>query len=462
VESYTLITEKNSINIAPDANVNGAVITVNDSVVGTGMTSYPIPLTTGENTISIVITAKDGSTTKTYTIIITKNPGTSANLDSLTLSIDSMLTTFLPGNTTYALTALMWQDTLNLVPTTVDTNATITINGDTVKSDNVSKNIILNSGANVITIVVTAEDLTTTQTYTLNITKDYDLTGTWNLTQTFEFGPFTGTNRTDLVIFKQSTQDQEFDLIFGLSETYQLQSHLERSVKGSNVKFTIANNLGDKYTYLGSFSANGDTVTGFMDYIGDENSTFNMVRVSDSLAIPTIQIPEGSGFVIDSAVAEWDAISPIITDEVGDTLFNGGAGADIEYLKLATVSGEDSLRFLIKTAGNLDTTVKYEIHFYEYSTTTDTLTGEYKVLVINWIPSTWQVRSFGNGIVLLNNANPLDGNFLEGAYRFGDFFGGNFFLTNPFIMNVITAHTDSSDATRNYHDETVFKALGHF
>src|SRR5690606_34014361 len=50
-------------------------------------------------------------------------------------------------------------------------NATITVNGTAVTSGNASGAIALNVGSNTITTVVTAQDGTTTKTYTVTVNR---------------------------------------------------------------------------------------------------------------------------------------------------------------------------------------------------------------------------------------------------------------------------------------------------
>jgi hypothetical protein len=61
-----------SIFITPTANQANATITVNGTAVMSGVVSQAIPLLVGANTITIKVTAQDGSTTNPYTIIVTR------------------------------------------------------------------------------------------------------------------------------------------------------------------------------------------------------------------------------------------------------------------------------------------------------------------------------------------------------------------------------------------------------
>ncbi|MEI6553062.1 MAG: cadherin-like beta sandwich domain-containing protein [bacterium] len=61
-----------SLTITPTAHQANATITVNGTPVINGQVSGAITLNIGSNTVSTVVTAQDGVTTDTYTIIVTR------------------------------------------------------------------------------------------------------------------------------------------------------------------------------------------------------------------------------------------------------------------------------------------------------------------------------------------------------------------------------------------------------
>ncbi|MBT8144484.1 MAG: cadherin-like beta sandwich domain-containing protein, partial [Gammaproteobacteria bacterium] len=76
-------TSTTSTTVTPTAEAAGSTITVNGSSVASGATSAPVTLAEGPNTITVVVTAQDGTTTRTYTIDITRNSApTAIALDS--------------------------------------------------------------------------------------------------------------------------------------------------------------------------------------------------------------------------------------------------------------------------------------------------------------------------------------------------------------------------------------------
>jgi len=146
-----------------------ATLKINGVTTAPGTASAPITLTTGTNTINIVSTAQDGVTTKTYTITATKPE--SANLSALKLSSGILSPTFATATTNYTSSVTNATTSITVTPTTADATATVTINGTSVTSGTASSAIPLTVGANKITTIVTAQNGTTTQTYTVTVTR---------------------------------------------------------------------------------------------------------------------------------------------------------------------------------------------------------------------------------------------------------------------------------------------------
>jgi uncharacterized lipoprotein YajG len=146
-------------------------VTVNGTSVASGSASPPINLNVGANTITVVVTAPDGSTTKTYTVTVTRAASSVATLSNLTLSNGTLSPAFASGTTGYSASVPLATTSVTVTPTTTDANATVTVNGTSVASGAASPPINLNVGANTITVVVTAQDGSTTKTYTVTVTR---------------------------------------------------------------------------------------------------------------------------------------------------------------------------------------------------------------------------------------------------------------------------------------------------
>jgi len=142
---------------------------VNGLVVSSGTASPPVPLTVGPNTITIVVTAQDGTTKNTYTLVVTRAASSDALLADLTVSEGILTPSFHPATMLYADTVLNPVASMTVTPTTDDNQATVTVDGQAAASGSPSAAIPLFSGSNTITVVVTAQDGVTATTYTVSV-----------------------------------------------------------------------------------------------------------------------------------------------------------------------------------------------------------------------------------------------------------------------------------------------------
>ncbi|WP_083453989.1 cadherin-like beta sandwich domain-containing protein [Syntrophomonas palmitatica] len=160
-----------SINITPTTQNSNAIVKINGNAAVNGAPYGPINLVVGPNTLTILITAQDTITTKTYTVTVTRLPSSNAGLSGLSLSSGILSPGFNAGTTTY--TASVDNDIANvsITPTLDDSNASVKVNESIVTSGTASNPIYLNVGDNIITVLITAQDMTTTKTYTLTVTR---------------------------------------------------------------------------------------------------------------------------------------------------------------------------------------------------------------------------------------------------------------------------------------------------
>ncbi|MBF0430230.1 MAG: cadherin-like beta sandwich domain-containing protein [Fibrobacteria bacterium] len=169
-ELYTVTVSSSisRITFTPTALDSTATITVGSQTVSSGTSSDSINLITGNNTVNIVVTAENGVTKKTYTITV-RRLSNSATLNALTSSGGTLSPNFNSINTSYVFAVSNSTSNVTFTPTATDSNATITVNGDTVISGNESNPVNLIVGNNPIPVVVTAEDGITIRTYTVTI-----------------------------------------------------------------------------------------------------------------------------------------------------------------------------------------------------------------------------------------------------------------------------------------------------
>lgn len=170
--SYALTTSAASTTITATVNQVNATITVNGAVLASGSASTAIVLAPGDTVITIIVTAQDGSTTQTYTVTLTQH-ATDATLSSLSLSAGAISPEFTSAITAYSVNTTALKTTVTSVAN--QANATIQVNGTVVASGSASADIELVLGDTVITIVITAQDGSTSQTYIVTLSKDVTL-----------------------------------------------------------------------------------------------------------------------------------------------------------------------------------------------------------------------------------------------------------------------------------------------
>ena len=168
-ESYTasVTYSVSQTTVTPAVNDSGASYVI--KLDGVNDSDGTISLVAGSNVITIEVKAEDGDTTKTYRVTVTRAAAsTDARLSGLTLS-DVDFGTFSSGTESYTASVTDTVPLTTVTPTLNDSEANFVIKLDgVIDSDGA---IPLGLGQNVITIEVTAEDDTTTKTYTVTVTR---------------------------------------------------------------------------------------------------------------------------------------------------------------------------------------------------------------------------------------------------------------------------------------------------
>ena len=159
-----------SVTVTPTTTYSTASVTVNGVPVVSGTASASIPLSVGQNNISILVTAVNGLN-QTYTVTVTRAASANANLARLLISKGTLSPTFAANTTSYTVSVANTVSTITVTPTTSDPTATVTVNGTAVTSGTASSPITLSVGSNSIATVVTAQNGFTTNTYTITVTR---------------------------------------------------------------------------------------------------------------------------------------------------------------------------------------------------------------------------------------------------------------------------------------------------
>ncbi|WP_190237050.1 cadherin-like beta sandwich domain-containing protein [Allorhizobium terrae] len=160
-----------TVTVTPTVAESNATVKINGTAVASGSASTPISLSVGANPITVVVTAQDGTTTKSYTVSVTRASSTDATLSNLTLSSGTLSPGFAPGTLSYIASVTNATTSLTVTPTVTDSTATVKVNGTAVTSGSASGSISLSVGANPITVRVTAQDGTTIKDYTITVTR---------------------------------------------------------------------------------------------------------------------------------------------------------------------------------------------------------------------------------------------------------------------------------------------------
>ena len=136
-----------------------------------------------KNTVKVQVTAEDGNTTETYTLLVGRaSASTDATLSALALknaaddSAVDLNETFAPATTTYTADVAYTVTSITIEPTTSDSNATVaylrTLGGPLADADVNKPGFqvdlpVTGLAKNTVKVQVTAEDGNTTETYTL-------------------------------------------------------------------------------------------------------------------------------------------------------------------------------------------------------------------------------------------------------------------------------------------------------
>lgn len=174
-QSYTLSVPYavESILFTPTTADSLATVQVNGVSTTSGTASSLINLAEGDNVIPIVVTAQNNST-KTYNVTVTRAPAlNSATLSQLVPSAGTLSPVFNFATTAYMLTVPLETSSFTLTPTLSASGASLTIDGQPATSGAASQELVLNSSSVTVSIVVTAEDTTTTKTYTVTVQRNF-------------------------------------------------------------------------------------------------------------------------------------------------------------------------------------------------------------------------------------------------------------------------------------------------
>lgn len=156
-----------SVTLTPTPDDEKASVTIN----GEATTAKTINLNVGSNLVTIVVTAEDGTSKKTYLVTFDRAaPSADADLIHLAISQGTLSPVFNRGTLSYAANVGYTVTNADVTATVSDAASTLTIEGAAAASG-MPLNVPLAVGANTIDVVVAAQDGTTRATYTVEITR---------------------------------------------------------------------------------------------------------------------------------------------------------------------------------------------------------------------------------------------------------------------------------------------------
>jgi gliding motility-associated-like protein len=156
-----------SVSVVATLSNAWATVKVNGKTVSSGGYSETIFISVGANTITVTVTAEDGVTVHTYTVIVNRaKPGL---LSNLTLSTGT-LPGFNRNLSNYNVSVESTVASVTVTATAADAGTVITVNGVAATSGAASQAITLQRGLNTITIQAT-DAFGYVQTYIVNVTQ---------------------------------------------------------------------------------------------------------------------------------------------------------------------------------------------------------------------------------------------------------------------------------------------------
>jgi uncharacterized protein (TIGR02145 family) len=150
----------NVVNSVSSISVTGTATNSEARVAGNVVDTS---LVVGSNTITLTVTAPDGKTTKVYTVTVVRAGSSDANLSGITLSTGALSPTF-------AAATLAYRVSVDNSVSSISVTGIVNQIGATVKGNVTDTSLVQVIGSRTtITLVVTAENGTTTKTYTVTV-----------------------------------------------------------------------------------------------------------------------------------------------------------------------------------------------------------------------------------------------------------------------------------------------------
>jgi alpha-tubulin suppressor-like RCC1 family protein len=164
-----------SVTVTATATDNNSTLTINGVAAVSGTASPAIPLSPGNMTLTIKVTAQNGVATTTYVVTLKDD----SSLASLVLDPGTLVPGFVSTTTAYTTYVPTATTAMVVTPTATEASAAITVNGTPVNSGSPSNPVALAPGSNAITVRVTAVDGTATN-YVLTVIRQVPVNFIYN------------------------------------------------------------------------------------------------------------------------------------------------------------------------------------------------------------------------------------------------------------------------------------------
>ena len=289
--NYTIGVNNQVDSIKIEASKSSATSKIEYTFGGETFTdSKSIPLTVGENTLKITVTAEDDSKTE-YTVTINRDAAKSVGLSNITTNAGKLNPTFDTNTLNYGIKVDSKVDSIDLSALKVDSSADMTykLNGNTIAN---LDDIPLGYGQNEITITVDNGE-GQERTYTVVVDREFPsdnnylsaLTGVDNFKKTINDYSIYVDRDTNSVSFKETIEDSNSEVGYFLDGN-EIGSLTDIPLTGNNhkVEIVVTAENGSKRTYTIDIKKSQPHIT-FISKSHDidiENSTYSIgYKVTD-------------------------------------------------------------------------------------------------------------------------------------------------------------------------------------
>ncbi|MDD3040980.1 S-layer homology domain-containing protein [Bacteroides sp.] len=213
------------------------------TIVHTGTSVYPNTGVAQNFTTPLTYTVTfTDSSTQDYTATVSVGASSNSNLLALSLSSGTLSPAFASGTTSYTASVGNADSSITVTSTVADGNATVEVNGLAVTSGGATGGINLSVGNNIITVVVTAQDGTTSNTYTITVTRAASSGSSGGSSSTTTTQPSQGTSQNTVVVVNgkeqnagketQKTEDGKSTVIVAV-DNKAIESKIDEAIKNN-------------------------------------------------------------------------------------------------------------------------------------------------------------------------------------------------------------------------------------